>query len=109
MVKSSGKARSQAAGMAAGILGVGGLLVAWQGRGQVKRFAVSRFAVLFGWPSRCRLLLVLVAVHGWPRSSPAGSARDIPISPLSSFGQPPSRAGRSSWRRSAGQHPASEG
>jgi|GEM_PF-5530214 len=50
----SGKVRSRAAGMATGILGAGGLLVAWQGRGQVKRFALSRFEVLFGWPSRFR-------------------------------------------------------
>jgi hypothetical protein len=48
------KARSRAAGIAAAILGAGGLLAAWQGRGQVKRFALSRFEVLFGWPSRLR-------------------------------------------------------
>jgi hypothetical protein len=48
------KARSRAAGITAGILGAGGLVAAWQGRGQVKRFALSRFEVLFGWPSRFR-------------------------------------------------------
>lgn len=57
MVMYSGKVRSRAAGMAAGILGAGGLLVAWQGRGHVKRFALSGFEGLFGWPSRFRLLV----------------------------------------------------
>jgi hypothetical protein len=48
------KARSRAAGIAAAILGAGGLLAAWQGRGRVKRFVLSRFEVLFVWPSRLR-------------------------------------------------------